>query len=120
MIKDTKLYDLLGVAANAEENQIIVAYYEQAEKHHPDNLKLKDDNSVIKFNEIKFAYDILSNHLKRKFYNENGFEATKQKYEKPDEDFNYDNYNSQNYYADLLNHNDPHFYQTKKYTKNLV
>ncbi|CAF0719704.1 unnamed protein product [Brachionus calyciflorus] len=120
MSKDTKLYDLLGVASTCEENEIIIAYFEQAEKNHPDNTKKTDDESILKFNQIKFAYDILSNQIKRKYYDEHGLEATKEKYDKTEEEFNYDNYTSHNYYGHYVDQNDEEIYHDKKYTKNLV
>lgn len=118
MIKDTLLYDLLSIKPDACENDIIVAYYEMAERHHPENLKEKNHDSISKFDEIKFAYDVLSNEQNRKFYDENGYEATKEMFDKQDE-FSYDNYTSQNYYGSLIN-NEYDFYQTPKFTKNLV
>ncbi|RNA16500.1 dnaJ -like protein [Brachionus plicatilis] len=118
MIKDTLLYDLLSIKPDACENDIIVAYYEMAERHHPENLKEKNHDSISKFDEIKFAYDVLSNEQNRKFYDENGYEATKEMFDKQDE-FSYDNYTSQNYYGSLIN-NEYDFYQTPKITKNLV
>lgn len=118
MIKDTKLYDLLSVEPNASENEIIVAYYEMAERQHPEKINDESQDSISKFNEIKFAYDVLSNEQNRQFYDENGYEATKEKLENQD-GFNYDSFTSQNYYGSLINH-ECNFYQTPKFTKNLV
>lgn len=118
MVKDTKLYDVLSVDQNACENDIIVAYYEMAERYHPENQKEETQDSIPIFDDIKLAYDVLSNQQNRKFYDENGYEATKEKFYKQD-DFNYDNFTSQNYYGNLINH-ECNFYQVPKFTKNLV
>lgn len=78
MPKDTKLYDLLGVAPTANENDIRKAYYKLAKIHHPD--KAQDGNNEEaeeKFKEIKFAYEVLTDASKRDIYDQYGLEGLK-------------------------------------------
>lgn len=64
MPKETILYEILGVSPDTPENEIIIAYYQLAEKFHPHNLKNADDQDEEKFNNIKFAYEVLSDEKK--------------------------------------------------------
>lgn len=78
MPKDTKLYDLLGVAPTANESDIRKAYYKLAKIHHPD--KAQDGNNEEaeeKFKEIKFAYEVLTDASKRDIYDQYGLEGLK-------------------------------------------
>ena len=65
--KDTKLYDVLGVSANAVEQEIKKSYRKLALKYHPDR---NPDNKEAenKFKEISAAYDVLSDKEKRNNY----------------------------------------------------
>ncbi|OMJ09087.1 Mitochondrial protein import protein MAS5 [Smittium culicis] len=73
MVKDTKLYDILGVDAGAGESELKKAYRKLALKHHPD--KSKDPESAEKFKDISHAYDILSDPHKREVYDRYGEEG---------------------------------------------
>lgn len=73
MVKDTKLYDILGVAADASDTQIKKAYRLGALKHHPD--KNPSPEAAEKFKEISSAYEILSDSQKRDAYDQFGEEG---------------------------------------------
>lgn len=73
MVKETKLYDLLGVAPSALDTEIKKAYRKQALKYHPD----KPTGDTEKFKEISEAFDILSNGDKRQVYDDYGLEAAR-------------------------------------------
>ena len=68
---NNKLYQVLGVDKNANDQEIKKAYHKLAMKYHPD--KNKDNKEAEdKFKEINEAYEILSNKKKREMYDEYG------------------------------------------------
>lgn len=73
MVKDKKLYDLLGVDPSASEAEIKKGYRKQALKFHPD----KPTGDTEKFKEISEAFDILSNADKREVYDNYGLDAAR-------------------------------------------
>ena len=73
MVKDKKLYDLLGVDPSANDQEIKKAYRKAALKYHPD----KPTGDTEKFKEISEAVDILSNADKREIYDNYGLEAAR-------------------------------------------
>lgn len=73
MVKETKLYDLLGVSPSANDVEIKKAYRKAALKYHPD----KPSGDTEKFKEISEAFDILSNEDKRQIYDDYGIEAAR-------------------------------------------
>ena len=72
-INDTKLYDILGIPPSASQNEIKKAYHKQVKIKHPDK-----GGFVKEFLELQTAYEILSDPLKRKFYDSYGEEALKE------------------------------------------
>ncbi|KAH9872790.1 hypothetical protein J1614_005184 [Plenodomus biglobosus] len=73
MVKETKLYDYLGISSTATQDEIKKAYRKAALKWHPD--KNKDNPQASeKFKECSQAYEILSDPEKRKTYDQYGLE----------------------------------------------
>lgn len=62
------LYELLGVADNASEDEIKRAYRKAAMKWHPDRNAGREDAARAAFQEIKDAYAILSDAHQRAVY----------------------------------------------------
>jgi DnaJ homolog subfamily B member 4 len=61
------LYGTLGLTRNATIQEITKAYHKKAMETHPD-LNPENSNSLIAFNEILQAYNILSNEQQRMIY----------------------------------------------------
>lgn len=59
-------YDVLGVPPTADKHAIKKAYLRLVKLYHPD--KCKDADSINRFNDVKTAYDVLSNNQKRQQY----------------------------------------------------
>ncbi|KAF3932478.1 hypothetical protein ABW19_dt0206659 [Dactylella cylindrospora] len=74
MVKDTKYYDILGVAPTATEAELKKAYRIGALKHHPDKNQHSPD-AAEKFKEISHAYEVLSDPQKRQVYDQYGEEG---------------------------------------------
>ncbi|AMD19882.1 HCL269Cp [Eremothecium sinecaudum] len=73
MVKETKLYDLLGVSPSAGDAEIKKGYRKAALKYHPD----KPTGDTEKFKEISEAFEILSDTKKREIYDTYGLEAAR-------------------------------------------
>ncbi|KAK0672083.1 hypothetical protein QBC41DRAFT_371417 [Cercophora samala] len=66
-------YEVLSLERNATSDQIKSAYRKSALKHHPDKATPENQASAKeKFQEIAFAYAILSDPVRRKRYDETG------------------------------------------------
>ncbi|CCH42493.1 Chaperone protein [Wickerhamomyces ciferrii] len=71
MVKDTKLYDILGILPQSTQVEIKKAYRLNALKFHPDKNNHSQE-STEKFQEITKAYEILSDDSKRSTYDQFG------------------------------------------------
>ncbi|KAF2719903.1 hypothetical protein K431DRAFT_286217 [Polychaeton citri CBS 116435] len=74
MVRETKYYDVLGVAPDSTESQLKTAYRKGALKHHPDK-NAHSPEAEEKFKEISHAYEILSDPQKRQLYDQYGEEG---------------------------------------------
>lgn len=70
------LYDALGVARSASEDEIKKAFKKLARKHHPD-LNPGDAQAEARFKTVSAAYDVLGDPEKRKLYDEFGEDASR-------------------------------------------
>ncbi|KAG2413452.1 hypothetical protein HFD88_002641 [Aspergillus terreus] len=90
---DTDLYEVLGVQNDATPEQIKSAYRKQALKHHPDKAPAgSKEEANHKFQQIAFAYAILSDARRRQRFDLTGSTA-----EAVDED---DNFNWVDFYRE--------------------
>ncbi len=69
-------YEILEVSQSASQEIIKIAYKNLAKKHHPDIVGA--EASVEKMKRINEAYDVLSNPLKRREYDEQLFRVEKE------------------------------------------
>lgn len=74
MVSDTKLYELLGVHAEATETEIKKSYRKTALRYHPDK-NPGNAEAAEKFKEVTGAYEILSDPEKRSMYDQFGLEG---------------------------------------------
>ncbi len=80
-------YEVLGLTKEATQDQIKSAYRKAALKHHPDKATPETkDEAHVKFQEVAFAYAILSDERRRKRYDTTG--RTEESLE-DDDDFNW-------------------------------
>lgn len=73
-VKETNLYDILGVKPDASDSAIKKAYYLQAKRCHPDRHP-DDPQATEKFQQLGEAYQVLSNDHTRTLYDANGMEG---------------------------------------------
>jgi len=64
MVRETKYYDLLGVAPNASNDEIKKAFRKKALELHPD--KNSSPDAPEKFKEMSAAYEVLSDEKKER------------------------------------------------------
>ena len=74
MVKETKLYDILGVSPEANQAEIKKSYRKMALKYHPD----KNPDEPEKFKEISAAFEVLSDEKKRTLYDKHGEQGLKE------------------------------------------
>ena len=74
MVKDSTLYDLLGIQHNASIDDITKAYKKLALKYHPDKNRDNLEESSKKLQEINQAKEILTNPEKRNMYDQLGMD----------------------------------------------
>ncbi|KAF1997597.1 DnaJ-domain-containing protein [Amniculicola lignicola CBS 123094] len=77
MVKETKFYELLGVAPDASEAQLKTAYRKGALKWHPDK-NAHNPDAEAKFKELSRAYEVLSDPDKRQLYDQYGEQGLEQ------------------------------------------
>ena len=70
-VKDSELYDVLGVPTDASASQIRKAYFKLAKELHPDK-NVDDPEAHNKFQAVGEAYQVLSNDELRQKYDEKG------------------------------------------------
>jgi len=74
---DKDFYEILGVARDANDDEIKKSYRQLAMKYHPDRNK-GDISAERKFKEISAAYEILKDPQKKAAYDQYGHEAFRQ------------------------------------------
>ncbi len=77
MVRDTKLYDRLGVDQNASDADLKKAFRKLSMKWHPDKNPDNNEEATKKFQEISEAYSILSDPEKRSKYDQIGIDFVK-------------------------------------------
>lgn len=77
MVKDTTLYDNLGISPNASESDIKKAYRKLSMKWHPDKNIENIDEATVQFQKISEAYSILSDSNKKQQYDNFGMDFVK-------------------------------------------
>jgi len=75
MVRDSKLYERLGVPPDANEEQIRKAYNQLSKKWHPDKNQDNKEEASIKFQEISEAKEILLDSNKREMYDKYGMDS---------------------------------------------
>ncbi|KAF3480546.1 chaperone dnaJ 6 [Arthroderma uncinatum] len=84
-------YEVLGVEEKASADEIKSAYRKQALRHHPDKVSPEaKDEAHKKFQEIAFAYAILSDERRRRRYDTTG--NTSESLDLEDDDFNWSDF----------------------------
>lgn len=80
MVKETGLYDLLGVSPNSTQQEIQKAFRKLALKWHPDRVQdpAKKKEAEQKFQTMSEAFDILSDESKRSLYDRAGLQAVRE------------------------------------------
>ena len=69
MASEPNNYSVLGVKFNAEQREVKDSFYKLSKEFHPD-LNKDNEAALAKFKALAEAYKILSNHEKRKEYDQ--------------------------------------------------
>lgn len=77
MVRDTTLYDNLGIKPDASDSEIKKAYRKLSIKWHPDKNPTNKEKATAEFQKISEAYSILSDSDKRKQYDNFGMDFVK-------------------------------------------
>ena len=89
-------YNVLEVVKDASPEAIKTAYRKAALKHHPDKVASEDKPAAhIKFQELAFAYAILSDERRRKIYDATG--RTEESIDPDNDDFDWTSYFREQY-----------------------
>ncbi|KAF2165339.1 hypothetical protein M409DRAFT_24188 [Zasmidium cellare ATCC 36951] len=81
-------YQVLGLEASASQDEVKKAYRKAALKHHPDKASPEDKEAAhAKFQEVAFAFAILSDERRRKRYDTTG--RTEESLDLDDDDFDW-------------------------------
>lgn len=72
MVQETKLYDVLGIKPDANDDDIKKAYKALSKKWHPDKNPDNIEEATKKFQEISEAYAVLSDKEKKERYDKFG------------------------------------------------
>jgi DnaJ family protein A protein 2 len=75
MVRDTILYDRLGLKPGCSDSEIKKAYFKKSKQWHPD--KNKSEEAKTKFQEISESYEILKDKEKREMYHQVGIDILK-------------------------------------------
>ena len=75
MAEKRDYYEILGVGRNAGAEEIKRAYRKGALKYHPDNYRGDKAEAEKKFKELAEAYEVLSDPVKRRRYDQYGHEG---------------------------------------------
>lgn len=75
MVKDTILYDRLGISPDSNDEQIRKAYNQLSKKWHPDKNQDNIEEAKVKFQEISEAKEILLDNEKKQMYDRFGLES---------------------------------------------
>jgi curved DNA-binding protein CbpA len=62
-------YELLGISRDADDAEVKTAYRQYAKKAHPDS-----GGDADSFSQLKTAYELLKDPVRRKVYNETGYD----------------------------------------------
>jgi len=77
MVRDSKLYDILEIKTDADDNEIKKAYKKLSFKWHPDKNTDNTEVATAKFQEISEAYSILSDPSNKERYDREGYDSMK-------------------------------------------